>query len=302
MQSILEAKDNHRWISEQDIVGYLEFSLGSLYKGSRVQWSRETSLVELDLTSQFMSDFDLWCQNNKDVANLNKAPNGMVQFQLGKGNPRSKIPKISQSHPIMRFLAQEIQMSGRTQHEPIGARLDSSKIKIKLQPGIYLGTVQSWKFGSGADTEKLGQCFFNIHDDSKLDQKSSEKLVNAVIENGSHWETAHEIFSEECLSETILPNLENYLEDEFYKEIENRKVKMEDRVSIQLATLEKRAEDERRKLNRIILNSPASVKAANEGRLRKLNERIELREQKIRQQISSQSESSDVALILLEVV
>jgi hypothetical protein len=44
------------------------------------------------------------------------------------------------------------------------------------------------------------------------------------------------------------------------------------------------------------------VKAANEGRLRKLNERIELREQKIRQQISSQSESSDVALILLEVV
>ena len=100
----------------------------------------------------------------------------------------------------------------------------------------------------------------------------------------------------------IKPNLENYLEDEFYKEIENRKVNMEDRVSIQLATLEKRAEDERRKLNRIILNSPASVKAANEGRLRKLNERIELREQKIRQQISSQSESSDVALILLEVV
>ena len=125
LQSILEAKDNHRWISEQDIVGYLEFSLGSLYKGSRVQWSRETSLVELDLTSQFLNDFDLWCQNNKDVANLNKAPNGMVQFQLGKGNPRSKIPKISQSHPIMRFLAQEIQMSGRTQHEPIGARLDS---------------------------------------------------------------------------------------------------------------------------------------------------------------------------------
>ena len=80
-----------------------------------------------------------------------------------------------------------------------------------------MGTVQSWKFGSGADTEKLGQCFFNIHDDSKLDQKSSEKLVNEVIENGSHWETAHEIFSEECLSETILPNLENYLEDEFYK-------------------------------------------------------------------------------------
>ena len=38
LQSIMEAKDNHRWISEQDIVGYLEFSLGTLYQGSRVTW------------------------------------------------------------------------------------------------------------------------------------------------------------------------------------------------------------------------------------------------------------------------
>ena len=104
------------------------------------------------------------------------------------------------------------------------------------------------------------------------------------------------------MAETIIPNLETRLEDEFYEEIEKRKTSMEDRVSIQLATLNKRAEDERRKLNKIILNSSGNIKAANEGRLRKLNERIELREQKIRQQINPQSESSDVALILVEVL
>ena len=302
LQSILEAKDNHRWISEKDIVSYLEFSLGTLYKGSRVQWTREASLIELDLTPQFFSDFETWCQNNKEGATINRATNGSVKFQLGKGNPRSKIHKISQSHPIMRFLAQEIQISGTTQNEPIGAILETSKMRVKLQPGTYLGTVQSWKFGSGADTEKLGQCFLNIHDASNLDQKTSENLINDVIEHGAHWETAHQVFNDERLSETILLALENHLDDEFYEEIEKRKINMEDRVSIQLATLNKRAEDERRKLNKIIINSPTTVKAANEGRLRKLNERIEIREQKIKQQISPQSESSDVALLLVKVV
>ena len=72
-------------------------------------------------------------------------------------------------------------------------------------------------------------------------------------------------------------------------------------MSIQLATLSKRAEEERKKLERIIANSPSSVKAANEGRLRKLNERIALREQKIQQQTVAQAESSDVAILLVEI-
>ena len=143
---------------------------------------------------------------------------------------------------------------------------------------------------------------FNVNDLNALDQKDSENLINEVITHGSHWETAHQVFNEKQMAEKIIPNLETRLEDEFYEEIEKRKTSMEDRVSIQLATLNKRAEDERRKLNKIILNSSGNIKAANEGRLRKLNERIELREQKIRQQINPQSESSDVALILVEVL
>ena len=53
LQSIMEAKDNHRWISEQDIVGYLEFSLGTLYRGSRVTWLLENSVVELEFRPNF---------------------------------------------------------------------------------------------------------------------------------------------------------------------------------------------------------------------------------------------------------
>ena len=123
----------------------------------------------------------------------------------------------------------------KNQQEPIGARLDRSETKSKIKPGVYLGTVQSWKFGSGADTEKLGQCFFNVNDLNALEQKDSENLINEVITHGSHWETAHQVFNEKQMAETIIPNLETRLEDEFYEEIEKRKTTMEDRVSIQLA-------------------------------------------------------------------
>ena len=86
------------------------------------------------------------------------------------------------------------------------------------------------------------------------------------------------------------------------KKLKNGKLAWRTALAFNSLALNKRAEDERRKLNKIILNSSGNIKAANEGRLRKLNERIELREQKMRQQINPQSESSDVALILVEVL
>ena len=301
LQSILEAKDNHRWISEKDIVDYLEFSLAALYQGNRVTWRREEEVVELALTTEFLNGFELWCEQNRESVNLSRSSGGAVKFQLGKGNPKSKFPKISQSHPIMRFLAQEIGLSGNAQEEPIGARLISSKLKTKIQPGIYIGIVQSWKFGTGADTEKLAQYFIDIDSKEFLAQKSSENLVSEIIESGTHWENAYEVFNRGGVDEIIIKNLSNQIEDDYYEEIEKRRINLEDRVSIQLATLKKRANEERRKLDKIILNSPKSVRAANEGRLRKLNERIELREQQISQKINLQPERGDVALILVEV-
>ena len=141
----------------------------------------------------------------------------------------------SLSHAIMRHKKYNCQEN--QQNRSVLDWIDLSEIKIK--PGVYLGTVQSWKFGSGADTEKLGQCFFNVNDLNALDQKDSENLINEVITHGSHWETAHQVFNEKQMAETIIPNLETRLEDEFYEEIEKRKTSMEDRVSIQLATLNK---------------------------------------------------------------
>ena len=54
-------------------------------------------------------------------------------------------------------------------------------------------------------------------------KKDSENLINEVITHGSHWETAHQVFNEKQMAETIIPNLETRLEDEFYEEIEKRK-------------------------------------------------------------------------------
>ena len=301
LQSILEARDNHRWISDKDIVDYLEFSLGTLYQGCSVSWNRDDAILDLTLTPEFINGFEVWSEKNKTNDTLQRSSSGRFEFQLGKGNPRSKLPKLSQSHPVMRFIAYEIGLSNKAQEEPIGASLNQAALKTPVEKGTYVGTIQSWKFGHGADTEKLGYSFRKLGSTDYLDNKISELLVNEIIENAQFWDHCCNHFNGIDPEGHHIEELQEHLVNEFYDEVERRKIALEDRMSIQLATLSKRAEEERKKLERIIANSPASVKAANEGRLRKLNERIALREQKIQQQTVAQAESSDVAILLVEI-
>ena len=301
LQSILEARDNHRWISEKDIVDYLEFSLGKLFQGCAITWDRDNSVVDLNLTPEFQHQFEQWSEVNNTKASLQRSRLGRFEFQIGKGNPRSKLPKLSQSHPIMRFLAYEIGLSNTTQEEPIGAQIDQNLLKEPVEKGTYIGSVQSWKFGHGADTEKLGYTFLKLGSDDYLEPRASEALVNDIIEHGTFWESAHDRFNDQDPTGESINEIRDRLLSAFYAEADQRKIQLEDRISIQLATLNKRASDERRKLEKIILNSPKTVRAANEGRLKKLNERIALREQKIRQQSVEHTESADVALLLVDV-
>jgi len=301
LQSILEARDNHRWISEKDIVDYLEFSLGKLFQGCAITWDRDNSVVDLNLTPEFQHQFEQWSEVNNTKASLQRSRLGRFEFQIGKGNPRSKLPKLSQSHPIMRFLAYEIGLSNTTQEEPIGAQIDQNRLKEPVEKGTYIGSVQSWKFGHGADTEKLGYTFRKLGSDEYLEPRASEFLVNDIIEHGTFWESAHDRFNDQDPTGESINDIRDRLLFAFYEEADQRKIQLEDRISIQLATLNKRASDERRKLEKIILNSPKTVRAANEGRLKKLNERIALREQKIRQQSVEHTESADVALLLVAV-
>ena len=62
LNSIKEARDTHRWISDTDIVDYIRDALGSLFIGSTLIWTKEQSKVEISLTGEAKHKYELWCK------------------------------------------------------------------------------------------------------------------------------------------------------------------------------------------------------------------------------------------------
>ena len=170
-----------------------------------------------------------------------------------------------------------------------------------IKPGVYVGGIQTWKFGQGGETEKLGYALLNVQKKEFVKENLLETLVSSCIENGSHWFDTGDDANLAELGSLIEQDVIENLETRFFKEEERRIVDTEDRVAIQIASLEKRAEEDRRKIQQQIINSSSRMRAANEGRLSALERRVDQRRLKLNEQLVFQSEFSNMCGFALKV-
>ena len=76
LHSIKESQNKGNWISDDDIVGYLQFTLGNFDPASHLYWEKDKGSVQIKLTGAFRHDFETWCDNNK----LNAGPSAREFF------------------------------------------------------------------------------------------------------------------------------------------------------------------------------------------------------------------------------
>lgn len=300
LNSIKEARDAHRWISDTDIVDYIRDALGSLFIGSTLIWTKEQSKVEILLTGEAKHKYEMWCKANNLEPGPLASPAQSIEFQLGKSTIKSRKPKLNQNHPFMQFISFSISNSGLIQEDAIGIEILEEHLE-GIKAGVYVGGIQTWKFGQGGETEKLGYALLNVQNKEFVKENLLETLVSSCIENGSHWfdtgEDANLVELGSLIEQDVIENLET----RFFKEEERRIVDTEDRVAIQIASLEKRAEEDRRKIQQQIMNSSSRMRAANEGRLSALERRVDQRKLKLNEQLVFQSEFSNMCGFALKV-
>ncbi|UWQ39927.1 hypothetical protein K3718_10035 [Leisingera aquaemixtae] len=301
LDSIREAQGGGGWISEGDIVDYLQFALGTVDPNSDILWRKSEGLVEILLTGSGKHDYEDWCSRH----NLNPGPlarnTSPTTFRVGTEQTGQRHPRLGPSHPLVRFLSNALSEEGGLSPNAVALILDQEQSE-GLEPGIYVGSIQAWQFGSGASSTMLGYGLVDTHHEELLSPAMAERVLSNCLKYATKWHGAMAEVSPEDIADQVLDLVEPDLASRFFDEGERRKAEVEDRVTIQLQTLEEHGQSQRLRFEDIIRRSGPRLEAANRARLRQFEETLNKRRRKIEAQQIEETSFSSVCAVLLKVI
>lgn len=300
LREIRDKRDGQRWISPEDIVDYLHLGLNRLYPESRILWKRAEATIDIKLDPEARHDFSEWGRLHQiDPGPLARTASALT-FRLGAPEPGSRVPRMSQSHPLLRFISDRLNTYAKVAPSTVGITVKSDVCGIPI--GHYAGAVQQWEFGSKEIEMRLAVSLVNVADCSELDFPLAELVLRRALDTGSTWSTAFEELDLEALLPLIDELVVGRLEDAFEREAETRSMKMLDRLNLQLATLRRSADEDRHRINHAILSAGKRLEAANRKRLELLNERVRQRELELNSRADQFHSRREIGIILLNVV
>ncbi|MCE5972443.1 SNF2-related protein [Sinirhodobacter sp. WL0062] len=300
VRSINESRSEGNWVTEKDIVDYLEGALRFLFPSSDVHWQVADGLVSVRLSDDCRFEFENWCADNR----LNSGPvgrrGGATTFKVGKAASRLKHPRLGPTHPLIRFLSRLL--TERDALKPMATAIRIANAQARgLEPGMYVGAIEEWEFGKGATSTVIGCAVANLRSGELLPETLADQVVTACLAHAGHWPTALEEADLGLAADRIEMVLEPSLAQRFAGASERREVELGDRVAIQLASLEAHAERQRANLERVISSSVKQLEAANRARLSRFEEGVEMRRRKIEAQSVTHPSSRQMAAFLLKV-
>jgi SNF2 family DNA or RNA helicase len=300
VHSINASRREGGWVTEKDIVDYVESSLLFLFHGSTVQWQMEDGLLTVLLSEECRYEFETWCEKNKLSSAPIKRSGGSAVFKVGTSTKRTRHPRLGPTHPFMRFLSRRLEEKDGLQ--PLAASLRISTEHVHdLIPGIYVGAIEEWEFGKGVTSTVIGNALASLCDGELLSDETADQVASACMSHATHWPTPSEEMDLEVAADCIENVLEPNLAERFISESERREAELGDRVSMQLASLEEHAAQQRQNFERIIDAGGQKLEAANKARLSRFEEGVKMRQRRIEAQAVSAPSSRLMAAYILRV-
>lgn len=299
LREIRERKDGQRWISPEDIVDYLHLGLGRLHPQSRLNWTRESDRLEIKLDAEARHEFEEWGKRQQiDPGPLARAA-GSMTYRLGAPDPTSRVPRISQAHPLLRYISDRVNEAGTM--TACAVAVSCQGVDCGLIPGRYGGILQEWTFGSRDPELKLAIGLVCLDDSTEISIQQSDSAVRRALDLGRPWTSASEQLSFQEVADQIDALASDGLGAAFDREADEREIRAQDRLSMQLATLERGAKEDRERIHRAIRSAGPRLEAANRKRLELLEDRVSQRRLELRSRADSARELRDVGVILLNV-
>ena len=326
LNKVQAAHDFNRWLTAPDLQSYLIGFFAEFYKRSKlVIQSDPLQPCSLTLDSDCREDFRQFCQTLRITLTTSLFNQSQSEVLFGKPKGNSRVEVINQQHPLVRFAAHKIENGRDLNISPAVAshlglaegQLPASTMnELGADPtGIYIITVQKWSIFGATAVEKLVYAGQRVDDEMRISADAAEVLVTTLIQQGKFIEYFFQDADRDEFANTA-SLLFDHLNNRYSDFREEYSLELEDRANFQLRSLERHELAQKNMINDVLekhqrifdTTKDMSVKTrrgslikAQEGKLRKLAERIDDKRQKIERSKSYTSEAEDVAAILLKV-
>lgn len=245
------ARELGRYVSGEDIFAYIYDFFGRSFEGTRfVATASSTGEYKLELSvdarvalQNFLTDNRLL---DRTALLLSSPPKILFENKLGLKKPG--IETISQDHPLVRFVNEQIKVAANgSGYFPVSA-IDIPSHSINFaQPGRYVYAVYRWTLSGSRDLERLEYVVKGLDSGIFLDGEQAEKLISIAAMEGHDWLGVSNGLDHSVAAE-IFEDCKSHLEDAFVRFKESYQREDQDRINMMVNLLEYQRKLQREKI------------------------------------------------------
>src|SRR5215831_11295135 len=220
LEQIGQARDLGRWITPEDLKGFVQDFFDNAYRGSRISWDDpQDGLTTIRLSNEARNEFSRYCSLQTPALNskLRHAGEGEVVLAVDSEAAQQypKLEVLSHFHPLTKWI---IECHRNNDH----AFLSTAAVEIRtdlLTAGDYLCGIEFWSFFGLRKEVQIAYALAALTDGQPLSSVSGERLIREMLDRGRTWEFADRIVSPQQVAQawqTCMDQLSLSREDAFY--------------------------------------------------------------------------------------
>jgi hypothetical protein len=283
LESIKRADQMNRRVTEQDLFAYVRDYLEGHAPGHNFrQVSDEPLECMIRLPANIAAALQDFIQRRR-VEGGSKLGHGMevrCRFQNVVAVREYEVEIISQLHPLIRFINEELSLSRQGSYPLIAARLTLDATSTALAAGDYAFCMSLWAFEGMKTEEELHVRAIHVQNGQEVLPSEAFDLVNALRSQGTDWPEANAELNSSQLRE-LLEGAAMLDQNDFDAARRLKKKENHDRVAFQIASMTRHLE---RKRNMHGENAHRHQLAGRKGLALAERKKIELLEQRFHTQ------------------
>ena len=324
LERIMESRERHRWLSADDILGYVRDGLLQAYPSSVIETNPAGSdTYRIKLSTEAMAAFQTFLAR--------RGLKGRTRLLRGDARQRfrftpsivqrdDRVEYISQLHPLVRFVAA---YDSDSEAQAVAATVGMSWLPAAARPGLYVLAARRWSSG-GATTgamgsTRIGYSGARVTTGQLIDADLAERMMAVTAEHGRTMLNPgmHGLLNDAC--RTLRQVVERELDSRYGEFVDHASAEIADRVTIRRRSLarhfEKKIatlEEQQRNLNDRARHARLdgdirratnlkNLATARETQIDRLRTTRQLREHQIEGELDLTPEESDVGAVLLQV-
>jgi SNF2 family DNA or RNA helicase len=288
LDRIAAARDVARRVTESDLKIYVRDFLAQHAQGHQFVQLEDGNSFSIQLPVEMAAELEEFCRHHGVVGHT-LLGNGMLRTCSFLNSIASESTKaresIHQFHPLIRFISYKLKLIGDAFYPVVAVAISAASVTA-VAPGIYMFAIRRWTFAGIKEEEWLQAAVCRLEGGPLLSEESGEMLVSLARLHGRDWlEAANIVSGSEAAA--CLDVLETHLEVAYRRTAKRKQDENEDRLMFQLNGIDRHLHASLTKLRAIRdrheqLGRTGLVKAT-QGRIEKLQARMDMKREQVRQ-------------------